>query len=139
MSLSAGHNLVCDDQVTISLAAGSYLYQNSNTQITNCIIASTTTPIKGEIQSANADHVELHGVTFVGGGNSVYWESVTDFVIADTKIVNITCKRPGDERDDVGSFPDEMRPGAGKQSELRQFCFPGEHRQRRILRMDLSS
>src|ERR1700690_772825 len=56
VSLSAGHDLVCDDQVTISLAAGSYLYQNSHTQISNCIISSTTTPIKGEIQSLNADH-----------------------------------------------------------------------------------
>src|SRR6202035_2117272 len=104
VTLSAGHDLVCDDQVTISLAAGSYLYQNSNTQISNCIISSTTTPIKGEIQSLNTDHVELHGVTLIGGGNSVYWESVTNFVIADTKIMSSTAIDPATKETSSGIF-----------------------------------
>src|SRR6476660_1417358 len=55
ISLSVGHDLVCDDQVTISLTAGSYLYQNSHTRIKNCIISSTSSPITGEIQSVNTD------------------------------------------------------------------------------------
>jgi len=59
VSLSAGHDLVCKDQTTIFLNAGSYLYQDSHTRIVNCIISSTSTPISGEVQSTNTDHVEL--------------------------------------------------------------------------------
>jgi hypothetical protein len=139
VSLSAGHNLVCDDQVTISLAAGSYLYQNSNTQITNCIIASTTTPIKGEIQSANADHVELHGVTFVGGGNSVYWESVTDFIIADTKIVNINASDPATKEMMSGVFLMKCARGQVNNLSSGNFVFPVSTGNGGILRMDLST
>jgi Abnormal spindle-like microcephaly-assoc'd, ASPM-SPD-2-Hydin len=138
VSLSAGHDLVCDDQVTISLAAGSYLYQNSNTQISNCIISSTTTSILGEIQSVNTDHVELHGVTFVGGGNSMYWESVTDFVIANTKIVSITAS---DAKQETMSGIFLMKCARGQISDLNSgnFVFPFGTNNAGILRMDLSS
>src|SRR5580698_4146581 len=51
--LSAGHSLICGNGVVIYLAAGSYLYQNSDTLIKNCTISSTSTPITGEIQSEN--------------------------------------------------------------------------------------
>jgi hypothetical protein len=139
VSLSAGHNLVCDDQVTISLTAGSYLYQNSNTQITNCIISSTTTPIKGEIQSANTDHVELHGVTLVGGGNSVYWDGVTDFVIADTKIVNITASDPATKEMMSGVFLVKCTRGQVNNLSSGNFVFPVSTSNGGILRMDLSS
>jgi hypothetical protein len=41
VSLSVGHDLVCDtEQITISLNPGSYLYQSSHTRIKNCIISS---------------------------------------------------------------------------------------------------
>jgi Right handed beta helix region/Abnormal spindle-like microcephaly-assoc'd, ASPM-SPD-2-Hydin len=139
VSLSTGHNLVCDDQVTISLAAGSYLYLNSHTQISNCIISSTTTPIKGEIQSLNADHVELHGVTFVGGGNTVYWEGVTDFVIADTKIVSITATDPATMETMSGIFLMKCARGQVNTLSSGNFVFPVGTTNGGILRMDLSS
>jgi hypothetical protein len=91
VSLSVGHDLVCGNAVTIFLDAGSYLYQSSQTRIKNCIISSTPTLINGEIQSANTDHVELDDVTFVGGGNLVYWVGVSDFLINDNKVVSITA------------------------------------------------
>jgi hypothetical protein len=91
VSLSAGHDLVCNGRTTIFLNAGSYLYQNSHTRIINCIISSTSTPITGEVQSTNTDHVELNGVTFVGGGNLVYWDGVSDFRISNNNIESITA------------------------------------------------
>jgi hypothetical protein len=91
VSLSVGHDLVCNDHITIFLNAGSYLYQNSHTRIKNCIISSTSTPISGEIQSVDTDHVELDNVTFVGGGNLVYWDRVNNFRISDNKVVSITA------------------------------------------------
>jgi Right handed beta helix region len=139
VSLSVGHDLVCDDQVTISLTAGSYLYQNSHTRITNCIISSTTTPIKGEIQSANTDHVELHGVTFVGGGNSVYWDGVTDFVIADTKIVSITASDPATKEMMSGILLMKCTRGQVNNLSSGNFVFPVSASNGGILRMDLSS
>ena len=139
VSLSVGHELVCDDQVTISLAAGSYLYQNSHTQISNCIISSTTTPIKGEIQSLNTDHVELHGVTFVGGGNSVYWDGVTDFVIADSKIVSITATDPATKETMSGLFLMKCARGQVNNLTSGNFIFPVGVTNGGILRMDLSS
>src|SRR5437899_8209762 len=86
VSLSVGHDLICTGQVTISLDAGSYLYQNSHTRIKNCIISATPTPINGEVQSINTDDVELDNVTFVGGGNLVYWTGVSNFRISDNKV-----------------------------------------------------
>jgi hypothetical protein len=139
VSLSVGHDLVCGDQVTISLTAGSYLYQNSHTRITNCIISSTTTPVKGEIQSANTDHVELHGVTFVGGGNSVYWDGVTDFVIADTKIVSITATDPNTKETMSGLFLVKCARGQVNNLSSSNFVFPAGISNAGILRMDLSS
>jgi parallel beta-helix repeat protein len=91
VSLSAGHDLVCMNQPTISLDAGSYLYQNSNTSINNCIISSTATPINGEIQSVNTQQVQLNGVTFIGGGNLVYYSGVTNFTISDNQVTSITA------------------------------------------------
>jgi hypothetical protein len=139
VSLSVGHDLVCDNQVTISLNAGSYFYQNSHTRITNCIISSTTTPVKGEIQSANTDHVELHGVTFVGGGNSVYWDTVTDFVIADTKIVSITASDPTTKETMSGLFLKKCTGGQVNNLSSGNFVFPPGTGNGGILRMDVSS
>jgi hypothetical protein len=94
VTLSAGHDLVCDDGVVISLNPGSSLYQSSHTRIRNCIISSSSTPVTGEVQSVNTDHVELDNVTFEGGGNLVYWDGVTDFSITDNKVVSITAVDP---------------------------------------------
>ena len=91
VSLSTGHDLICSNQVTISLTPGSYLYLNSNTRIKNCIISATSTPIQGEVQSVNTNHVVLDTITFVGGGYFVYWNGVTDFLITDNKVENITA------------------------------------------------
>src|ERR1700683_2595807 len=104
VSLSPGHDLVCDDHTTISLNAGSYLYQNSHTRIRNCIISSTSAPIKGEIQSKDEDHLELDNVTFVGGGNLVYWFGVSDFLISDNKVVSITAFSPVTEKAQNGYY-----------------------------------
>jgi len=89
--LSAGHSLICGDEVVIFLAPGSYLYQNSNTLIQNCIISSTSTPITGEIQSENTSNLELDHVTFVGGGTLVYWSGVTHFSILSNTVASITA------------------------------------------------
>jgi parallel beta-helix repeat protein len=94
VSLSVGHSLVCTGQTTISLNAGSYLYQNSHTSIKNCIISATPTPINGEIQSSDTHDLELDAVTFVGGGNLVYWNGVSGFRISDNKVVSITASDP---------------------------------------------
>lgn len=94
VSLSVGHSLVCTGQTTIFLNPGSYLYQNSHTSIKNCIISSTPTPINGEIQSASTHDLELNSVTFVGGGNLVYWNGVKGFRISDNKVVSITASDP---------------------------------------------
>jgi len=94
VSLSVGHSLVCTGQTTISLNAGSYLYQNSHTSIKNCIISATPTPINGEIQSSDTHDLELDSVTFVGGGNLVYWNGVTGFRISDNTVVSITASDP---------------------------------------------
>lgn len=91
VSLSVGHDLVCINQPTIFLNAGSYLYQNSNTSINNCIISSSSTPINGEIQSLNTQQVQLNGVTFIGGGNLVYYVGVTNFAISDNQVTSITA------------------------------------------------
>jgi hypothetical protein len=89
--LSARHSLICGNGVVIYLAAGSYLYQNSDTLIKNCTISSTSTPITGEIQSENTSNLELDNVTFVGGGNLVYWSGVTNFSILNNTIMSITA------------------------------------------------
>jgi len=124
VSLSAGHDLVCDDHTTISLNAGSYLYQNSHTRIRNCIISSTSTPIKGEIQSKNEDDLELDNVTFVGGGNLVYWYGVSDFLISDNKVVSITAFSPVTEKAQNGYYL--LRCSRGKVNNLKasSFVFP---------------
>src|SRR5437868_13362344 len=52
VSLSVGHDLVCDNnQITISLNSGSYLYQNSHTRIKNCIIRSEERRVGKECRS----------------------------------------------------------------------------------------
>ncbi len=139
VSLGVGHNLICDDQVTISLNANSYLYLNSNTQITNCSISSTTTPVQGEIQSANTDHVEIHGVTFVGGGNSVYFDGVSDFVISDTKIVSINATDPSTKETMSGLFLIRCAQGQVNNLSSSNFVFPVGTSNGGILRIDLSS
>ncbi len=104
VSLSVGHNLVCANQVTISLNPGSYLYQNSHTTIKNCIISSSSTPIDGEVQSINTNHVTLDAVTFTGGGNLVYWSGVSDFSIDNNTVTSITGYNPTTKSVQVGYY-----------------------------------
>lgn len=91
ISLSPGHDLVCAAGTTISLQPGSYIYQSSKTSIKNCTIAATTTPILGEVQSANTANLALDHVTFIGGGNLVYWDKVTNFTIDRVTVNSITA------------------------------------------------
>jgi Right handed beta helix region len=104
VSLALWHDLICNDGVTIFLNAGSYLYQNSHTRIKNCIISATSTPILGEVQSVNTEYVELDSVTFVGGGNLVYWSGVKNFHISDNHVASITAFDPITKTASVGYF-----------------------------------
>lgn len=104
VSLSPWHDLICDNGVTIFLNAGSYLYQNSHTRIKNCIISATSTPILGEVQSVNTEYVELDSVSFVGGGNLVYWSGVKHFHVSDNKVASITAFDPVTQTASVGYF-----------------------------------
>jgi hypothetical protein len=124
VALSAGHDLVCDDQVTISLNSGSYLYQNSNTSIENCIISSTSTPISGEIQSTNGDQLKLENVTFVGGGNLVYWVGVTNFTISDNTVVSISAFDPATHAVQSGYYLVNCSQGVIDNLTATNFQFP---------------
>jgi hypothetical protein len=124
VSLSAGHDLVCTGQSTISLSAGSYLYQNSYTGIRNCIISSTSTPINGEVQSTNTSHVVLDGVTFVGGGNLVYWVGVSDFLISDNNVVSITAFDPATQVAQSGYYLMNCSRGSVNNLTVTGFVFP---------------
>lgn len=137
--LSAGHALICGDGVVIYLAAGSYLYQNSNTLIQNCTILSTPTPITGEIQSENTSNLELDHVTFVGGGNLVYWSGVTHFSILSNTVASITAV----DSTGVRSGFDLQNCSRGRVDNLRagNFVFPvGQNYQNSaVLGLNLSS
>jgi parallel beta-helix repeat protein len=124
VSLSAGHDLVCTNQATIFLDAGSYLYQSSNTSIKNCIISSTSTPINGEVQSLNTTRVQLDGVTFVGGGNLVYWVGVTDFVISNNTVTSITAADPVTEVAQNGYYLKNCSRGWVNDLVVNSFVFP---------------
>jgi parallel beta-helix repeat protein len=124
VSLSTGHNLVCTNQATISLDAGSYLYQNSNTSINNCIISSTSVPINGEIQSLNTSQVQLNGVTFVGGGNLVYYVGVIDFVISNNTVNSITAADPVAEKAQNGYYLMNCSQGWINNLVVSGFVFP---------------
>ena len=124
VSLSTGHDLVCTNQSTIFLDAGSYLYQNSNTSIENCIISSTSTPINGEVQSLNATQVQLEGVTFVGGGNLVYWVGITDFVISNNTVTSITASDPATEVAQNGYYLKNCSRGSVNDLVVKSFVFP---------------
>src|SRR5208282_2883274 len=124
VSLSAGHDLVCTGQTTIFLDAGSYLYQSSNTSIQNCIISSTSTPISGEVQSTNTNNVQLVGVTFVGGGNLVYWAGVSDFLISDNTVVSITAVIPETHSTQSGYYLVNCSRGWVNNLSASGFVFP---------------
>jgi hypothetical protein len=124
VSLSAGHDLVCTGQTTIFLNAGSYLYQNSHTTIKNCIISSTSTPIGGEVQSTNTDHVELDGVTFVGGGNLVYWVGVSDFLVSNNNVVSISAFNPVTNVAQNGYYLLNCSRGSVNNLTVNGFVFP---------------
>jgi hypothetical protein len=124
VSLSAGHDLVCSDQTTISLNAGSYIYQNSHTTIRNCIISGTSTPIDGGIQSVNTNHVELDNVTFIGGGNLVFWNGVTDFVISDNTVESITGVNLTTNTAMSGMFLVNCARGQVNNLKVNSFVFP---------------
>jgi hypothetical protein len=124
VSLSAGHNLICSPGVTISLTAGSYLYQNSSTSIENCVIAATSTPIAGEVQSVDTEQVALTKVTFVGGGNLVYWSGVTGFSITDNNVVSITAVDLAAEAPENGFYLWKCSQGVVDNLKSDGFVFP---------------
>lgn len=139
VSLSVGHDLVCDDQVTISLNAGSYIYQNSQTSIKNCIISATSTPIQGEIQSVDTDHLELNNVTFTGGGNLVYWSGVTSFQISDTTVLGITAADPATQATMAGIYLVSCSQGQVDNFKSSSLVFPAGSNSTGVFSMSLSS
>ncbi|HEY6766985.1 MAG TPA: hypothetical protein VI386_19675 [Candidatus Sulfotelmatobacter sp.] len=139
VSLSVGHDLVCSNQATISLNAGSYLYQNSHTSIRNCIISSTATPISGEVQSINTDNVVLDGVTFIGGGNLVNWSGVTDFRISNNTVVSITAVDSTMNATTAGYYLFNCSHGQIDNFAAGGFVFPAGENNTAILELNLSS
>jgi Right handed beta helix region len=142
VSLSAGHDLVCDtNQITISLNPGSYFYQNSHTSIKNCSIASSSTYIQGEIQSINTTNLLLENVTFAGGGNLVYWSGVTTFTISGNTILSITAVHDNSESDFGASGFYLLHCSDGNVTNLtvKSFLFPPETNTAAILGLSLSS
>jgi hypothetical protein len=140
VSLSAGHNLVCStNQITIFLNAGSYLYQNSHTSIKNCVISSTSVPIRGEIQSVNTSYLRLENVSFVGGGNLVYWNGVSQFTALDNIVVSITAVQPATKIIQSGFYI--VNSSFGEVNNLRAsgFVFPVTPTPYGILGLDLSN
>jgi len=124
VALSAGHDLVCANNVVISLQPGSYIYQSSHTRIRNCIISATSTPIQGEIQSINTEHVALDKVSFQGGGNLLYWSGVTNFVIRNTNVISITGYDPANKWVQLGLYLIHCTHGTVDHLMSKGFVFP---------------
>ena len=139
VSLSVGHDLVCDNQVTISLNAGSYIYQDSHTSIKNCIISSTSTPIQGEVQSINTNYVTLDTVTFSGGGNLVYWSGVSDFTIDNNTVTSITGYNPITKSVQLGYYLVNCTRGKVNHLMSSGFVFPAGNDIPAVLGIYLSS
>ncbi len=141
VSLSVGHDLVCgsDGRTTISLNAGSYVYMHSHTRIRNCIISSTPTPILGEIQSINTNHVELEHVSFVGGGNLVYWAGVEHFSILSNTVVSITAVDRTTGTVESGFFLVNCSFGRIDNLKASNFVFPAGSNSTGILGLNLSN
>src|SRR5437868_2331900 len=140
VSLSVGHDLVCDNnQITISLNSGSYLYQNSHTRIKNCIISSTPTRILGEVQSINTDHLELDHVTFAGGGNLVYWDGVRHFSISNNTVLSITAVDKTTNALQSGFYRLKCSHGRVTNLRAKPFVFPPGSNTTAILALNLSS
>lgn len=139
VSVSAWHDLVCKKGTKIFLKAGSYIYQNSHTSIKNCIIEATSTPILGEVQSVNTDHVELDSVTFVGGGNLVYWNNVKYFRVSDNEVVSITAVDPTTHTTTAGYYLINCSWGQVDNLMASSFVFPAGLNQTGVLELNLSS
>ena len=139
VSLSSNHDLVCDNNVTIFLDAGSYLYQSSQTSINNCIISATSTPIAGEVQSINTSQVSLEKVTFVGGGNLVYWSGVTYFHMWNNNVVSITAVDAETTSPKAGFYLVNCSKGTIDKLTSAGFVFPQGFWFTAILQLDLSS
>jgi len=139
VSLSEGHDLVCQQGVTISLKAGSYLYQNSHTSIENCIIAATSTPITGEIQSVDTEQIALKQVTFVGGGNLVFWSGVSGFTISDNTVASITAFIPESQAPAAGIYLINCSQGVVDRLKSDGFVFPAGTNYSAILEVNLSN
>jgi hypothetical protein len=141
VSLSVGHDLVCDtNQITITLDPGSYLYQDSHTSIKNCIISSSSTYIQGEIQSINTTYVTLDNVTFVGGGNLVYWAGVKDLSILNNSVVSITAvQHAAVEMVAAGFYLLQCSEGEIKNLSASGFVFPAGLNTAAILELNVSS
>lgn len=140
VTLSAGHDLVCEDSsITISLDAGSYLYQNSNTQISNCVISATSVPINGEIQSVDTTGLQLDNVTFNGGGNLLYWVGVSNFTISDNTVESITAFNPNTNAVQSGYYLVNCSQGEIDDLTVDPFVFPPGSNSSGVLGLNVSN
>src|ERR1700683_2722949 len=94
--LSRNHDLVCvADQVHLTLSTSrASITQQSSTSVRGCALSSsqTTVPVAGaEIFSQGTSNVHVEGVTFIGGGYHIAYNSVSDFSIENTRHVSITA------------------------------------------------
>lgn len=95
--LSQNHDLVCvGDRVTLTLSTPrAKITQQSNTRVSGCALSSTQTssPAGGaEIFSQGTSNVQVEGVTFVGGGYHIVYNTVSNFSIKNTRHLSITVK-----------------------------------------------
>lgn len=95
--LSQNHDLVCvGDQVTLTLSTPrAKITQQSNTRVSGCVLYSTqiASPAGGaEIFSQGTSNVQVEGVTFRGGGYHIVYNTVSNFIIKNTRHLSITVK-----------------------------------------------
>jgi hypothetical protein len=97
VALSQDHNLLCAGiQSTISMStASAMIVQHSNTRVSGCTFLSTQiSPPSGaaEVLSQGSSDVQIENVTFIGGGNHIGYNTVSNFRIKNTRHVSITAK-----------------------------------------------
>ncbi|MGA7924725.1 MAG: right-handed parallel beta-helix repeat-containing protein [Candidatus Sulfotelmatobacter sp.] len=95
--LSHNHSLTCvGDQVTLTLSSSrATIIQESDTHVRGCTLSSSQTlpPAGGaEIVSQGTSNVQVDDVTFVGGGDHIEFNNVSNFSIGNTRHVSITAK-----------------------------------------------
>ena len=87
--LSPNHHLVCQGTAVILTmsTAQAAIIQASNTRVSRCTLSSSQTELPasgGEIFSQGASNVQVDGVSFIGGGDHIRYNQVSNFIIKNT-------------------------------------------------------